>query len=87
MTLRLVTARRSDRSVAAIESSNFPNFFIRHRGGLGEISTIGSDLDRKDAIFQIKSGLVGNSCVSLGFFSLSLLPLRSIEQAISLFWR
>jgi hypothetical protein len=33
----------------SFESVNYPNHFIRHRFFLGELTQVGSDLDRKDA--------------------------------------
>lgn len=41
----------------SFQSVNFPGHFIRHRNFLGEISRIGSDLDRSDATFVVRAGL------------------------------
>ncbi len=41
----------------ALQSFNYPDHFIRHRNRLGEISVVGTDLDRKDASFRILPGL------------------------------
>ncbi len=36
---------------------NYPNYYIRHRNFVGEISQLESNLDRKDATFRIVPGL------------------------------
>lgn len=51
---------------ASIRAFNCPNHFIRHRDFLGEITEIGSDLDRSDATFRIVWGLADpNNAFSL----------------------
>jgi hypothetical protein len=40
----------------SLQSTNFPDRFIRHQNFLGEISQIQSDLDRQDATFLIRDG-------------------------------
>ena len=41
----------------SIQSYNYPDYFIRHRNYLGEITTIVSTLDKKDATFKLVPGL------------------------------
>ena len=48
----------------SIKSYNYPNQYIRHRNGIGEISDISSVLDRADATFIQKPGLASASCAS-----------------------
>src|SRR5437764_1142165 len=40
----------------SLQSTNFPDRFIRHQNFLGELSQIQSDLDRQDATFWIPDG-------------------------------
>jgi Alpha-L-arabinofuranosidase B (ABFB) domain len=49
----------------SLQSTNFPDRFIRHQNFLGEISQIQSDLDRKDATFSIWDGAGFGSRVML----------------------
>jgi len=49
----------------ALQSFNYPDHFIRHRNRLGEISVVGTDMDRKDATFRIVPGLAENQYPSL----------------------
>jgi hypothetical protein len=39
-----------------LQSTNFPDRFIRHQNFLGELSQIQNDLDRQDASFSIPDG-------------------------------
>jgi hypothetical protein len=41
----------------SIKSHNFPDYYIRHRNFLGEISRLESTLDNKDATFRVVPGL------------------------------
>lgn len=50
--------------VVSFSSYNFPNSYIRHRNGFGELTVISSPLDRQDASFRMVKGLAGD-CVSL----------------------
>jgi hypothetical protein len=43
----------------SFESSNYPGHFMRHRNALGELTTMGIDLDRADASWYIRPGLTG----------------------------
>jgi hypothetical protein len=43
----------------SLQSVNFPGFFMRHAFFLGEISQIGTPLDRADSTFIVRSGLNG----------------------------
>jgi hypothetical protein len=43
----------------SLESTNYPGYFMRHRNTLGELTTMGVDLDRADATFYIRPGLTG----------------------------
>jgi hypothetical protein len=49
---------------ASIESYNVPGHFLRHRGFLGELTTVSSGLDKADATFRLVRGLANTSCVS-----------------------
>ncbi|MBN1134219.1 MAG: AbfB domain-containing protein [Methanosarcinaceae archaeon] len=42
----------------ALQSFNYPNYFIRHRNFIGGMSLIKTELDKKDATFRIVSGLL-----------------------------
>ena len=44
-------------TISSFQSVNYPDRFIRHKGFLGYIDPIGSDLDRKDASFVLAPGL------------------------------
>lgn len=46
---------------ASFRSTNFPDLFIRHANYLGEISPIGTPLDRADSTFVLRPGLNGNT--------------------------
>ncbi len=39
----------------SLQSTNFPDRFVRHQNFLGELSQIQSDLDRKDATFGLET--------------------------------
>src|SRR6266508_2605568 len=49
--------RRTDMPYISLQSTNFPDRFIRHQNFLGELSQIQSDLDRQDATFSIRDGV------------------------------
>lgn len=49
----------------SFESYNYPNYFIRHRNYLGELTEVVSVLDRKDSTFKIVTGLANRHHVSL----------------------
>jgi hypothetical protein len=49
----------------SIQSYNYPDYFIRHRNSLGEITKIVSALDKKDASFRVVPGLADSRYVSL----------------------
>lgn len=46
------------------QSYNYPDRYIRHRGFLGELTTLTSQLDRSDAAFKIVPGLADSRYVS-----------------------
>ncbi len=48
----------------SIQSYNYPDYYIRHRNSLGEITTIVSTLDKKDATFKLVPGLADSRYVS-----------------------
>ncbi|MBN2489034.1 MAG: AbfB domain-containing protein [Methanosarcinaceae archaeon] len=50
--------------IYSIQSYNYPDYFIRHRNFLGEISKIVSASDEKDASFRVVPGLADSSYVS-----------------------
>jgi hypothetical protein len=49
----------------ALQSFNYPDHFIRHRNFLGEVTVIGTEMDRKDATFRIVPGLAEQNYPSL----------------------
>ena len=51
-------------NTVSLQSYNNPDQFIRHRDFLGEVTTISSDLDKKDATFKIVSGLADSKYIS-----------------------
>ena len=61
----------------SIQALNFPNFYIRHRNFLGEISQIFSSQDRADARFRVRAGLASSNCVS---FESSNFPGRYLRH-------
>jgi len=48
----------------SFKSYNYPEYFIRHRNSLGEITKIVSQLDKKDATFKVVPGLADSCCIS-----------------------
>lgn len=50
--------------LVSLRSFNAPSRYIRHRDLLGEVTTIETDLDRKDATFRMVPGLADPSLVS-----------------------
>jgi hypothetical protein len=50
----------------AIESTNFPGRFVRHANFLGELTGVTTELDRRDATFELAAGLADNKLVSFG---------------------
>jgi hypothetical protein len=46
-------------SPTQLRSVNVPNAFIRHQQGIGRLTPLASDLDKKDASFLIRPGLAG----------------------------
>jgi hypothetical protein len=59
------TVTLSASSAISLRSNNVPSSFIRHRNERAELSTISSDLDRRDATFRIVPGLADSNLVSL----------------------
>ncbi len=53
-----------------LESSNFPDYFIRHRNYLGEIAKIQTTAERRDATFRIVPGLTSSAYPYERYFSL-----------------
>ena len=51
-------------NTVSFQSYNDSDYFIRHRNFLGEVTTISSDLDKKDATFKIVSGLADSKYIS-----------------------
>ncbi|MCC5621766.1 AbfB domain-containing protein [Nostoc sp. CHAB 5715] len=68
----------------SIRAFNFPNFYVRHRNFLGEISSISSSLDRADARFRVRSGLASSNCVSFESSNLPGYYLRHQNLRITL---
>lgn len=55
----------ADANPASFQSVNYRTKYIRHRGFMGYITDIKSDLDKKDSSFYIRKGLYGAGTVSL----------------------
>ena len=55
---------QTESKTISLQSYNDPDQFIRHRDFLGEVTTISSDLDKKDATFKIVSGLADSKYIS-----------------------
>ena len=53
----------------SLRSVNYPTRFARHRGFMGQLTPVASDLDRKDASFIVRAGMVegGISLESVNF--------------------
>jgi hypothetical protein len=52
------------RGYVSLESLNYPNQFVRHQNYRAKKSDIHSDLDQRDATFNLVPGLADPSCVS-----------------------
>jgi len=68
----------------SIQSSNFPNLYIRHRGLLADITPIESNLDKADATFRAKPGLAFSGCVSFESINFPGFYLRHQEFRVKL---
>jgi hypothetical protein len=68
----------------SFESYNYPGEFIRHANGLGEITTISTTLDQKDATFSIVPGLADSSRISLESYNYPGSYLRHQDGRIKL---
>jgi hypothetical protein len=53
----------------SFESHNYPEKFIRHAYGLGELTTISTNLDMQDATFALVPGLADKNYVSFESFN------------------
>ncbi len=62
-TFTLVELEKSGQ--VALQSFNYPDHFIRHRNFVGEVTPIGTDMDRKDATFRVIPGLAEQEYPSL----------------------
>jgi hypothetical protein len=51
-------------AAVSLQSSNYPDRYIRHLGGLGELTTASSQLDKADASFRVVPGLADPACSS-----------------------
>jgi hypothetical protein len=49
--------KQAPEDLRSIESYNFPNYYVRHRNFVAEISQLESTLDKKDGTFRIVPGL------------------------------
>ena len=68
----------------SLQSTNFPDRFIRHQNFLGELSQIQSDLDRQDATFWISDGAKFGSMVMLRSSNFPLHVLRHQDFRLKL---
>src|SRR5687768_14568046 len=62
---------RAPDAQASFESVNYSGHFIRHRNSLGALTTVDGDLDRKDATFIMRPGLVAGVFRSVSFESVN----------------
>jgi hypothetical protein len=62
--LQEAQAQDTKARLGSLRSLNYPKTYIRHRDGLGFITEISSELDRKDASWHIGHGLAGHNTVS-----------------------
>jgi Alpha-L-arabinofuranosidase B (ABFB) domain len=51
-------------AAVSFQSHNYPDHYIRHLGGLGELTTASSQLDKADASFRVVPGLSDSACSS-----------------------
>lgn len=65
-----------DRPLVSYRSVNYPSRYIRHRGFLGELTVISTELDRRDATFRIVPGLADPNAISLAATNFSNHYLR-----------
>lgn len=68
----------------SLSSANYPDHFVRHRGGEGWITPIVSELDRNDATFNIVPGLADSSCYSFESINYPGMYLRHSSSRIFL---
>jgi len=71
-------------SYISLQSTNFPDRFIRHQNFLGELSQIQSDLDRQDATFWIQDGARFGDLVRLRSTNFPLHVLRHQDFRLKL---
>jgi hypothetical protein len=48
----------------SLRSVNLPTYYVRHRNALGELTTVATDLDKRDASFFMVISLAGGSSIS-----------------------
>jgi hypothetical protein len=63
--LQVARAQGKKEHIASLQSLNFPKAYIRHRDGLGFVTEISTELDRKDASWHLTHGLADRDHVSL----------------------
>jgi len=51
-------------SMVSLRSFNYPDHYVRHRNGIGEISRVRTNLDFQDATFRVRPGLANSRLVS-----------------------
>jgi hypothetical protein len=77
-------AQGKKEQLASLQSFNYPKTYIRHRDGLGYITEISSELDRKDASWHLTHGLEGRDHVSFRSANYPKQYLRHQEGRIKL---
>ena len=82
--LREVRAHGEREDLASLQSFNFPKSYIRHRNGLGYITEIRSELDRKDASWHLTHGLANRDHVSFRSVNFPNAFLRHQEGRLKL---
>lgn len=68
----------------SLQSVNLPEYFIRHRDGVAEISKVTNELDRKDATFRLVPGLADRDRVSFESVNLAAFYLRHQDGQVKL---
>jgi hypothetical protein len=68
----------------SLQSYNYPDYFIRQKDFLGEITIITSDSDKKDATFKITPGLADNNLITFESVSYPGYYLRNEDFRINL---
>ena len=77
-------AQEEKKRLGSIQSFNYPKTYIRHRDGLGFVTEISTELDRKDASWHLGPGLAGPQTVSFRSVNSPKQYLRHQEGRVKL---